>query len=261
LSSIEIHLANNIEVKWVNNMADTTALFDLVLTGQLAQGVERSEVVAQLALLFKMPTEKIASLIDNAPVVLKKELAWELAKRYRVAIKQAGALSDIRPSESKVDIKSASTSLVSAPVIAPVVAEAQISEPARNQPDVLVTRREQDWSLADVGADVLTEHERMPAMSRLHEYTDFSLRPREGNLLDTTEQAPLAVAPSHLGEELDLAPPGTDVLAEHERALPVAALVSSPEYEVARLGERLSDSTREKAQAPDVSHLTLAQNK
>ncbi|HEY6530529.1 MAG TPA: hypothetical protein VIZ65_17705 [Cellvibrionaceae bacterium] len=238
-------------------MAETTALFDLVLTGQLAQGVERSQVIAQLALLFKMPAEKIAGLMDNAPVVLKKELAWDLAKRYRVAIKQAGALSDIRPSETKIETKAETKTETF--TRASVIPEVCSSKPVENPPVVQVTTR--DWSLADVGADVLTEEERIPVTSRLHEYTDFSLRASEGNLLDTAEQSPLIVAPAHLGEELDLAPPGSEVLALHERALPVAALVESPEYEVARLGERLSDPARDKAQAPDISHLTLVQNK
>lgn len=263
-------------------MVDTTSQFDLVLTGQLAQGVERSSAIAQLALLFKMPAEKIANLLASAPVVLKRDLAWEVAKRYRVAIKQAGALSDIRPAESSrveasgVDTSGVDTSRVdtsgangqpiysqsrAAPeVTTPTMAAANNSAPQVSVGKVETAAAAPTWSLAAVGADVLRPDERQTLVSKLADFADFSLRPNEGNLLDTSEMAQTVSAPTHLGGQLDLLPPGTDVLAEHERALPVAALVAPPEYEVANLGERLSQSEPNSAQAPDTSHLSLAKS-
>lgn len=226
-------------------MVETTSLFDLVLTGQLAQGVERASAVAQLALLFKMPTDKIEALFSSAPVVLKRDLAWDLAKRYRVAIKQAGALSDIRPAES---IRAEATEPVNAsPAPQPVPAAAE-SAPAPA------------WSLAAVGADVLTAEERVAPVSRLAEFSDFALRPKDGNLLDAAEMTAVVTAPTDLGTGFNLLPPGTDVLADHERALPVAALVETPDYELAAPGERLSRANTTPVSAPDTAHLSLSKH-
>ena len=49
--------------------------------------------------------------------------------------------------------------------------------------------------------------------------------PKDGNLLDAAEMTAVVTAPTDLGTGFNLLPPGTDVLADHERALPVAALV------------------------------------
>lgn len=222
-------------------MVEKTSLFDLVLTGQLAQGVERAAAVSQLALLFKMPVDKIEGLLVSAPVVLKRDMAWEVAKRYRAAIKQAGALSDIRPAEASRSQESAA---------APVATE-------RAEAPVAETPVATDLSLAAPGAEVLTPQERSVTASRLAEFNDFVLRPNEGNLLDAAELAPSFSAPAHLGEGFALLPPGTDVLADHERALPVAALVTTPDLEIASLGARLSQPATQTVPAPDTSHLTL----
>jgi hypothetical protein len=237
-------------------MAEVTSLFDLVLTGQLAQGVERSHAIIQLAQLFKMPPEKIDSLMHNAPVVLKRELAWDVAKRYRVAIKQAGALSDIRPADNvESPIVTQEPPVSKAP--SEIQAQSELPKPLAPQ-EAKFNSASGAWALADVGADVLTPSERTQVVSRLDDYPDFSLRPSSGNLLELSECQPdIRVAPN-LGQTLNLLPPGTAVLTEYERALPVAALVVAGDYDVAALGERLSNAAVQSATAPDVSHIGLS---
>lgn len=232
-------------------MADKAPLYDLVLTGQIAQGVDRSDARVQLAQLFKMSVEKIDGLLNSAPVTLKRDLDWDVAKRYRVAIKQAGAISDIRPAEQSKTPPADSPPETSAAVSATAVQPP--GEPA-NQPP----KAAPEWSLAEVGANVLGAEERRPVSSRLDDFQNFSLRPNQGNLLDAAEYTPEIHAPENLGASLDLLPSGSEVLAEHERALPVAALVASPDLEVAQLGERLSIIANKTPPAPDVSHLALS---
>lgn len=224
-------------------MVDTAALFDLVLSGHLSQGVDPASARAQLAQLFKMPVEKVDALLASAPVTLKRELSWDAAKRYRAAIKQAGALSDIRPSETKVAFEPAAgpSTSVSEPVQATV------------QTQVAVT----DWAVAEAGADILLPEQRRQVVSRLDEFAGFSLRPHQGNLLDDAEYAPEAATVEDLGTSLNLLPPGTEVLADHERGLPVVSLIDVPDLQVASLGERLSDPQDTVAQAPDVTHIKL----
>ncbi len=231
-------------------MADKAPLYDLVLTGQIAQGVDRSDARVQLAQLFKMSVEKIDGLLNSAPVTLKRDLDWDVAKRYRVAIKQAGAISDIRPAEQS------KTPIVNSPPESSGVSATSVQPPS--EPTYQPPKEAPEWSLAAVGADVLSAQERRPVSSRLDDFQNFSLRPSQGNLLDAAEYTPETKAPEHLGASLDLLPSGAEVLAEHERALPVATLVASPDLEVAQLGERLSTTTKNIPPAKDVSHLSLA---
>lgn len=225
-------------------MVDTAALFDLVLSGHLSQGVDPASAQAQLAQLFKMPVEKVDALLASAPVTLKRELSWEAAKRYRAAIKQAGALSDIRPSETK---------LAFAPAAEP---STSVSEPVQAAP-VQTQAAVTDWAVAEAGADILLPEHRRQVVSRLDEFAGFSLRPHQGNLLDDAEYAPEAQTVEDLGTSLNLLPPGTEVLADHERGLPVVSLIDVPDLQVASLGERLSDPQDAVPQAPDVTHIKL----
>ena len=217
-------------------MAEAHSEFDLFLTGQLAQGVEAGQVRVQLAQLFKMPPEKIDALLQSAPVVLKRGLNWDAAKRYRMAIKQAGALSEIRPAGQPL---------------------AQNAAPEATSVPESPNKEENRWQLAAVGADVLLPSEKKIVASRLDEFADFTLRAQEGNLLDDAEYTAKTSAPNFLGQSLDLLPSGSDVLAEHERAAPAAAAVVPPSFDIAALGERLSPPKVPDAPAPDVSHLAL----
>jgi hypothetical protein len=222
---------------------NTDALFDLVLSGHLSQGVERATAKVQLAQLFKMPVEKVDALLASAPLVLKRDLSWEAAKRFRAAIKQAGALSDIRPSEQ--------TKLACDPAAQTAELDREPQIPAQN------IASSGSWDLAPVGGDLLAPTERSAVKSRLDEFEGFTLRQNEGNLLEDGEYAPKVQAPSGIGESLDLMPAGCAVLAEHEKALPVIALVEIPDLQVASLGAVLSTPDTKVINAPDVSHIKL----
>lgn len=227
-------------------MVDSAALFDLVLSGHLSQGVDPASARVQLAQLFKMPVEKVDGLLASAPVTLKRELTWDAAKRYRAAIKQAGALSDIRPSETKA---------ASEPVAKPLPTKAP--EQAQVQSQVQSQVASTDWVVAEAGADILLPEQKRQVASRLDDFAEFTLRPHQGNLLDDAEYSPQVQALEDLGASLNLLPPGTEVLADHERGLPVVSLIDVPDLNLASLGERLSDPQESVAQAPDVSHIKL----
>ncbi len=67
------------------------------LTGELMAGADAAEVAANLARLFKMPEQKAALLINGTPRVVKKDADEATARKFQVALRQAGARCELLP--------------------------------------------------------------------------------------------------------------------------------------------------------------------
>ncbi|HEX5678698.1 MAG TPA: hypothetical protein VFX91_12095 [Alcanivorax sp.] len=67
------------------------------LTGELMAGADAGQVAANLARLFKMPQEKAALLVSGTPRVVKKDADEATARKFQVALRQAGARCELLP--------------------------------------------------------------------------------------------------------------------------------------------------------------------
>ena len=67
------------------------------LTGELMGGADAARVAANLARLFKMPEEKAALLVSGKPRVVKKDADEATARKFQVALRQAGARCELLP--------------------------------------------------------------------------------------------------------------------------------------------------------------------
>ncbi len=67
------------------------------LTGELMGGADAARVAANLARLFKMPEEKAALLVSGKPRVVKKDVDETTARKFQVALRQAGARCELLP--------------------------------------------------------------------------------------------------------------------------------------------------------------------
>ena len=67
------------------------------LTGELMGGADADRVAANLARLFKMPEEKAALLVSGKPRVVKKDADEATARKFQVALRQAGARCELLP--------------------------------------------------------------------------------------------------------------------------------------------------------------------
>jgi hypothetical protein len=67
------------------------------LTGELMGGADAAQVAANLARLFKMPEEKAALLVSGQPRVVKKDADEATARKFQVALRQAGARCELLP--------------------------------------------------------------------------------------------------------------------------------------------------------------------
>jgi len=76
-------------------MADS--LFDLYFSGKISKGEELEQVRLKVSRIFSADNETLDRLFSGKPVRIKSGVDQDTAIRYRVALRDAGALLDIRP--------------------------------------------------------------------------------------------------------------------------------------------------------------------
>lgn len=260
--------------------------YDLVFKGQLAKAVELNVAKRNLSALFKIGPEKTEALFSGKPVVLKRNLDADAANKYRVAIKKAGALVDLvlsappvksqpepeRPRGKAVfgarDVDPpgpeeaepvADTIEYTAPVkpeVPPAPEEPRVPEKQAGPANVAAS----SLSLAPPGADVLSASEKSVVDTPDIDVSGYSLKPEGGTLLNPDEypaDLPFVMEIT----DIDLAPVGADVLTEAERKPDVVADVDTSGLSLGEPGVRLSQPKPEPPRAPDVSSLSLLDDK
>lgn len=71
-------------------------LYDVLFSGELVAGTAPAEVKRRLAALFKSDAAAIERLFSGQTVVIKKGVDESTAARYREALRQAGAVCEVR---------------------------------------------------------------------------------------------------------------------------------------------------------------------
>lgn len=95
--------------------------YGVVFTGQLCEGTRPEEARANLARLLRIEdTARLDRLFSGKPVVIKKGLDLEQARRYEAALRKAGVQCDLRRQAAPV----------AAPTAEAIAAEAIAAEPA-----------------------------------------------------------------------------------------------------------------------------------
>lgn len=162
--------------------------FHVVLSGDTLGGAEPDRVAAALARLFKMSEEKARALLSGKPVVVKKNADEATARKFQVALRQAGARCELR-------------------VVEPAVRNT--AAPSPEPPSTVAVARVSSGDLETVGT-VRTGGTGFSG--------PFEVAPA-GSDLDTSERPPVAPLPdiSHLS----MAEPGADLetLRKEERTV------------------------------------------
>lgn len=245
-----------------------TSGFDIIFRGDIVFGHQLADVKLRLQQLFKADAAKIDALFTGRPVPLKRNLDEPTANKYRDALLKAGAMVDVCSSDKS-----------------PANAPTKPVAPARAVPVAETARSE--WTLAPVGADLLPASERSAQIATPKIDTGgLSLRPAEGNLVDSREipkepAAPvdipdldLAAVGDHLIspeekfdlpfveidlEDWEIAEPGADLLTEDERPVVIPVAIGDNDFGLAPVGSDLGQIKPDvKPLAPDTSKLRLA---
>ena len=90
--------------------------FNVILTGDLRDGIDLSAAISALAAMFKTSEEKIQQTIAKAPVSVKSNVETATAEKFKTAIEQCGFVCVIKAVSETV----VATAPVSAPLPVPV---------------------------------------------------------------------------------------------------------------------------------------------
>lgn len=71
--------------------------YQVVITGETLGGADPEQVAARLARLFKMPDGKARRLLGGGPRTVKKDVDEATARKFQVALRQAGARCELQP--------------------------------------------------------------------------------------------------------------------------------------------------------------------
>ncbi len=75
-------------------MNDST--FNVILTGELEEGVVKKRALEAFAKLFRLPAEKAEMMFSKAPVIIKKSVDGATAHKFIGALKKAGLVCELR---------------------------------------------------------------------------------------------------------------------------------------------------------------------
>lgn len=250
--------------------------YNLIFKAELVKSVDLDTAKANLGRLFKISGAKLDALFSGKPITLKKNLDFDAATKYRVAIKKAGARVDLVPvlvskptpepslkPETTTDaVKPAATAsgkavfgervsvLSATPSESPSPASVSTPEPAADT-------NEHGLGLAPVGTPVLKDGERREVSPIDVDISSMSLRQGGGDILDADEK-PRVASPAVESPDYGISPPGEDLLADAEkRTMPELSLDLS-DLSIAEPGvQLLPEKPAETVQPPDTSKLKL----
>lgn len=271
--------------------------YNILFRGDIVLGFQLGDVKLRLQQLFKADEAKINALFTGRPVVLKRNLDFAGAEKYRKALLQAGAQVEVvadnhsQPPASSVakpvgQPASLATGAREAAVAATAVPRIELSQMAATSVDSAARSgtKPQDWGLSPVGANLLKPAERQAFVARDIDTRGLQLRAAGGDLLDANErprvEARLQQVPDFglagLGENLTagaeravvsspavadwgIAEVGADLISEDEREIVLPALINALDVSIAPAGADLGQiKSQRKPLQPDISKIHLA---
>jgi hypothetical protein len=94
--------------------------FHVVFTGRLHAGFKHADTVEKMVLLFQLDREKVTKLLfSGRPTILKQQLSWEEARKYRDHLEQIGLLIKIIEAEAPPPPPQASATISPSPSVPP----------------------------------------------------------------------------------------------------------------------------------------------
>lgn len=129
-------------------------MIDIVLTGELAEGISFEQACSTVEKLFKLSTEQARQLLETAPRVIKRGLDSETAEKYRLTIEKNG-LKVLLQSDADVAVKNE----IVAPEVtttAPVPATAVVTQAAVEAVPPAIARQELTTNTAATTSTAIT---------------------------------------------------------------------------------------------------------
>lgn len=219
--------------------------YDIIFRGESAKNVPIEQAKQNLAQLFNIDAAKVEALFTGKPVALKKGVSFDVAGKYRVAIKKAGAIVEL----VQCNVADAPQPTASAP---------GSNEPPKRRvdPEKASQAAAAVFTLCEVGADLLNDNEKVQIIDPMIDTSSMTVAPQDGPLVQPDEHA--RPEPIDIPEANFSVKEGGGLLVErNEIVRPEALDIDIPDLDIAEPGERLSDKKAAVASTIDVSHIQL----
>lgn len=205
-------------------------LFDIVFTGDIAEGFALDDVQRKAAQLFKMDDKKVASLFQGKRLALKKNLDENAANKYRKVLSQIGMI---------VLVQSQSPSVPSPPTKEKVDDNQEVAKLTEKPITTLP-----NWDIDDVGV-LLTEAQPEPEAEVIA--PDYTLAPQPCDILKP-EERPKVVPPPSLPalSSMTLGKVGEELLEISDKATTKEVDIDLSHLSTKATGELLLDDSEQK---------------
>jgi hypothetical protein len=194
------------------------ARYNVYFAGAVMAGNDPLEVRGKLGKIFNADEPTLDKLFSGAAQLIKRDCDKTMALKYKAALERAGAIAIIKASSSAADT------------------DATASDPRPRK---------------------LTAAERIAALAAAPDEDRY----RQETSGATPAPAAVASASAATADpqtgEIALAPPGTDVLREEERAEAVTRNIDTSALVLDSAGQRLSEEAPAPPSAPDTQHLSM----
>jgi len=234
-------------------------LFDIVTFGITQPGRDRADVAENMARLFKTTPEKLKPYFAGGRKVIKSRVDELTAEKYRVALEKAGLVIVIEDAPEKAPVQQTAaakddTAFDTAGITLAEVGADVLTEHVPVEPVPIGDIS--DISVADVGADVLTEHVPVEPVP-IGDISDISVAEVGADVL--TEHVPVEPAPIGDISDISVAELGADVLTEHVPVEP-APIGDISDISMAEPGADVIENPAPKKKAEiDTSEIKLAE--
>jgi hypothetical protein len=245
--------------------------FDIIFRGDVVFGHQLPDVKLRLQQLFKMDSVKIDALFSGKPITLKRDLDETSAQKYKQVLLNAGVDVEVRAMRTEPQLR-ASQNQIESPspekkrMIDSASSAAGLLNSLSNSP--VAKAAPTDWSLADIGSDLLLSGERHQSVPVEVDVSAITLKAQEGNILEPSELPSVHIFPVAI-PDLSVAELGEDMLSEEDKPLVMLPIIEEHNWglsivdlnvELAPVGADLGQiPVNREYSAPDVSHLHLVE--
>ncbi|MBK6738570.1 MAG: hypothetical protein IPG64_12020 [Haliea sp.] len=210
--------------------------YNVYFAGQVMAGFDARVVRDKLAKIFNADQATLDKLFSGKAQLIKRDCDAATAEKYKQALERAGAIPIIK------------TAATAATTAAPAPANSPSSSPT-NPPARAMTAAEKIAALAAAPDETRYQQRASDSAAADHRSNTAVVRNETGSSADTDTESD--------NSGIVLAPPGTAVLREEERAAPVVRAVDTSGLAIDATATRLSDEPPPPPAAPDTRHLSM----
>jgi hypothetical protein len=209
--------------------------YNVYFAGQVMAGFDARTVRDKLAKIFNADQATLDKLFSGKAQLIKRDCDAATAAKFKQALERAGAIPIIKGA-----IANATTTVTN-------TAATTAATPPPNAPVRTMTAAEKIAALAAAPDELRYQKRASVSAAAGHRGTSAAVRNATDSATDTDGD----------NSGIVLAPPGTAVLREEERAAPVIRTVDTSGLEIDATATRLSDAPPPPPAAPDTRHLSM----